>query len=286
LPVLCAVQLMVLLDGAIVNIALPTISGALRLEPDDASWVVTSYYLAFGGLLPLGGRVGDLLGRRRVLIAGTVLFTVASLLGGLAGSGTMLLVTRVLQGVGAAAAAPNVLALLTTTFTDPRARARAIAVYAVMSGVGIATGLTAGGLLTEWVSWRWIFLVNVPLGLAVLALAPRVLAETARRRDASAFPAGPGSTDEMDVAGWIDQTGRVRGTRRPVGGFDLAGAVLVTAGITTVVYALARVQSAGWSDPWTRGSFGLAALCLLLSARVEARGDTRRRSLPPPYSSP
>ncbi|WP_051105556.1 MFS transporter [Parafrankia discariae] len=235
LLVLCAAQLMVLLDGTIVNIALPTIAHHLRLRPDGAQWVITSYYLAFGGLLLLGGRAGDLLGRRRVLLAGMAVFTFASLLGGLASDGGQLLATRAVQGLGAAAIAPNVLALITTTFTDGRARAKALGVYAAMSSVGAATGLIAGGLLTEWVSWRWIFLVNVPIGLAVLAAGPRALREAPRR----------------------------------AGRFDLPGALSVTVGVVLLVYGVSRAGTEGWRDGWVSAALCGAAAALAVFAAVE-----------------
>jgi MFS family permease len=159
-------QLMVVLDGSVVNIALPGIQSDLAISDANLTWVVTAYAIAFGGLLLLGGRMGDVLGRRRIFVAGVLIFALASLLGGLAQTEWQLLSARALQGAGAAAASPTALALITTTFPAGPPRNRAFAVYAAMSGAGAAVGLILGGALTE-VSWRWTMLINVPIGLAV-----------------------------------------------------------------------------------------------------------------------
>jgi MFS family permease len=174
-----AAQLMVVLDGTIVNIALPAIQSDLDFSPANLPWVVNAYTLAFGGLLLLGGRSGDLLGRRKMFMIGVGIFTLASFLGGIAQSEELLLAARVLQGVGAAIASPTALSLITTTFAAGPARNRAFGVYAAMSGAGAAIGLLLGGVLTES-SWRWTFIVNVPIGILVLVLAPRVLRESER----------------------------------------------------------------------------------------------------------
>ncbi len=173
---------MVVLDATIVNVALPHIQAALGFSGDNLEWVINAYALAFGGLLLLGGRSGDLLGRRRVFIFGILLFSLASLAGGFATDQAWLLVARVLQGIGAAFAAPTALSLVAVTFPEGRERNRAMGVYAAMSVAGGAVGLIAGGLLTSYASWRWVLFVNVPIGLAVAFAAPRVLGESARRR--------------------------------------------------------------------------------------------------------
>src|SRR5450755_732776 len=174
--VIATAQLMVVLDATIVNVALPDIQKALGFSGTGLEWVVNAYALTFGGLLLLGGRAGDILGRRRVFIAGIVLFSVASLLGGFATSEAWLLGARALQGVGGAIVAPTALALITTTFPEGPPRNRAMGVYAAMSIGGAAVGLMAGGVLTTYLSWRWVFFVNVPIGIVVALLAPRALA--------------------------------------------------------------------------------------------------------------
>src|SRR4051794_15204888 len=162
---------MVVLDSTIVNIALPHIQDALKFSATDLTWVVSAYTLTFGGLLLLGGRAGDILGRRRVFIAGIALFTLASLGAGLAGNEGFLIAARAVQGVGAAIAAPSTLALIVTNFQDG-ARTKAISIYSTVSGAGAAIGLILGGMLTDWASWRWVFFVNIPVGIAIVVLAP------------------------------------------------------------------------------------------------------------------
>src|SRR6201995_231477 len=180
LLVIAAAQLMVVLDASIVNVALPDIQKALGFSGTGLEWVVNAYALTFGGLLLLGGRAGDILGRRRVFIAGIVLFSVASLLGGLATTQEWLLAARALQGVGGAIIAPTALSLVTTNFPEGPARNRAMAVYSAMSIAGGAVGLILGGVLTSYLSWRWVLFVNVPIGAVVVALAPRGLGECPR----------------------------------------------------------------------------------------------------------
>jgi MFS family permease len=212
LTVIAASQLMVVLDVTIVNIALPQIQRSLGFATTDLSWVLNAYTLTFGGLLLLGGRAGDLLGRRRVFIAGILVFTLASLLGGLATSAGWLLAARALQGVGGAIAAPTALALITTNFAEGPERHRAFGVFAAVAGAGGALGLLAGGMLTSWLSWRWVLFVNVPIGLLLAALAPRYLSESAR------------------------QPGR----------FDLGGALTSTAGMAALVYGfISAARTAG-----------------------------------------
>ena len=176
---------MVVLDATIVNVALPHIQNALHFSGSNLEWVVNAYALAFGGLLLLGGRSGDLLGRRRIFIFGILLFSIASLLGGFATDQAWLLGARVLQGIGGAFAAPTALSLIAVTFPEGPPRNRAMGVYAAMSVAGGAVGLIAGGLLVQYPDWRWVLFVNVPIGLALAFLAPRVLGESERRRGPS-----------------------------------------------------------------------------------------------------
>ncbi|WP_030768045.1 MFS transporter [Streptomyces sp. NRRL F-2664] len=237
LVVIASCQLMVVLDITIVNIALPHIQSDLDFSTESLSWVVNAYTLAFGGLLLLGGRTGDILGRKRVFIFGVLLFGLASLLGGLAQNEGQLLAARALQGVGGAIASPTSLALITTTFREGPARNRAFGVFAGVSAAGGAIGLLAGGILVEWLDWRWILFVNVPIALAIAVLATRVLRESERH---------PGH-------------------------FDLAGALLSTLGMVALVYGFIRASQEGWRDPVTLGSFGAAVVLLTLFVLNERR---------------
>ncbi|MEU6667229.1 MFS transporter [Streptomyces sp. NPDC046727] len=239
LLVIVTAYLMVGVDSTVVNVALPDIQRGLHFSRTGLSWVLNAYTLAFGGLLLLGGRVGDILGRRRALTGGVLLFAVSSLLGGLATDGGWLLAARALQGLGGALIAPSTLALITTSFPDGPPRHRALSVYSSMAGIGGSVGLVLGGMLTSWASWRWALLVNVPIGLALVLALPRFVAETPRH------------------------TGR----------FDLPGALTGTAGTTSLVYAFIRVSEGGWSD--TRALLGFAAAAVLLAGflLVESRAD-------------
>jgi EmrB/QacA subfamily drug resistance transporter len=234
--VLCA-QLMIILDLTVVNIALPDIAGGLHFTPAGLSWVLNAYTLTFGGLLLLGGRAGDILGRRRTFLAGIALFTAASLAGGLATSAAWLLAARALQGVGGAIASPAVLALITSSFAEGRERAKALGIYTAVAMGGGSLGLVLGGVITEWVSWRWVLFINVPIGIAVLVLAPRFLHESER------------------------QPGR----------FDFAGALTSTGGMSLLVYGFVRVASDGWSDTLAIGAFAVAAVLLGLFLLNESR---------------
>jgi EmrB/QacA subfamily drug resistance transporter len=238
LGIILAVQLMVVLDATIVNIALPAIAGALHFSPANLSWVITAYTLAFGGFLLLGARAGDLLGRKRVFIAGIALFTAASFLGGIAPWSGWLLAARALQGIGGALAAPSALALLMTMFQDGQERVRAIGWYTAVSIGGGAIGLILGGLLTQWASWRWVLFVNVPIGLIVIALSRRLLTETPSRN----------------------------------GHFDVRGALTSTIGVTALAYGFVRAATSGWGDMITVIAFvtGLALLAafVLLERRA------------------
>jgi MFS family permease len=187
--VILATYLMIILDATVVITALPKIAERLDFSPAALSWVQSAYALTFGGLLLLGARMGDILGRRRTFVAGIALFTVASLVGGLAQTQAWLLIARAVQGVGAAIAAPSSLALLTTNFREGPERMRALAAYGAVASGGGSVGLVLGGMLTDWISWRWGLWINVPVGAALIWLAPRVLAETERRPATSTCPA-------------------------------------------------------------------------------------------------
>ncbi|MED7931182.1 MFS transporter [Nonomuraea sp. LP-02] len=237
LAIVLICQTMFILDTNVVNIALPDIQHDLGFSAAGLSWMLNAYMLAFGGLLLLGGRMGDIVGQRRALIGGVVIFTAASLAGGLATSAGMLLAARAGQGIGAAIAAPTVLALITVGFPDPARRARALGAYAAVSGSGAAIGLIAGGMLTDWISWRWVLFINVPIGIVLLILAPLFITETDRH---------PGR-------------------------FDLAGSLTSTLGMTALVYGFIRAAEQGFGDVVTFGALGLAALLLVLFVAVESR---------------
>ncbi len=237
LGIILAVQLMVVLDATIVNIALPDIAGALHFSPANLSWVITAYTLAFGGFLLLGARAGDLLGRRRVFIAGIALFTLASFLGGVAPWSGWLLAARALQGIGGALAAPSALALLMTMFQDGQERVRAIGWYTAVSIGGGAIGLILGGLLVQWASWRWVLFVNVPIGIVVVALARRLLTETPGRN----------------------------------GHFDVRGAVTSTIGVTSLAYGFVRAATSGWGDTITIAAFAVGLALLASFVLLERR---------------
>ncbi|MFI7319001.1 MFS transporter [Streptomyces venezuelae] len=237
LTVIAACQLMVVLDATIVNIALPHIQGALNFSTTDLTWVVSAYTLTFGGLLLLGGRAGDILGRRRVFMAGILLFTFASLLGGFAQEPWQLLAARALQGVGGAIASPTSLALITTTFPEGPERNRAFGVFAAVSAGGGAIGLLAGGMLTEWLNWRWVLFVNVPIGILIAVLTPLYINESERH---------PGR-------------------------FDILGALTSTLGMASLVYGFIRASEEGWRDSITIGSFAAAVVLLVAFVFVEKR---------------
>jgi EmrB/QacA subfamily drug resistance transporter len=239
LAVIACAQLMVILDATIVNVALPHIQRGLGFTGSGLSWVLNAYILTFGGLLLLGARAGDLVGRRRTFLIGIAVFSLGSLAGGFALTSWMLLASRCVQGVGAALAAPSALSLLTTTFPEGPRRVRAIALYTTVSAAGGAIGLVAGGLLTELASWRWVMFVNVPIGLTVLLLGRVVLAET--------------------------------GTRR--GRFDLPGALSATLGMTAVVLGLVEAGTDGWTSGVTLAALGLGIALLAFFVRAEARAE-------------
>jgi EmrB/QacA subfamily drug resistance transporter len=229
LALLAAVQFMVVLDIAIVNVALPSIKTDLGFSQENLQWVVSAYALVFGGLLLLGGRSADLLGRRRIFLAGVIVFTLASLVAGLAWSESSLITARALQGLGAAIISPAALSILSTTFHEGRERNIALGVWGAVGGFGAAAGVLLGGILTDALSWEWIFFVNVPVGVAAFVLAPFLLAES---RDAH------------------------------VRTFDATGAVLVTLGLSSLVYAITQAGQDGWLAGQTVGFF-VVAIALL-----------------------
>jgi EmrB/QacA subfamily drug resistance transporter len=237
LGVILATYLMIVLDASVVITALPSIGERLGFSSAGLSWVQSAYALTFGGLLLLGARMGDILGRRRTFVAGVALFTFASFLGGLAQTQSWLLGARALQGVGAAIAAPSTLALLTTSFREGPERTRALAAYGAVAGGGGSVGLVLGGMLTDWISWRWGLWINVPVGLVLVWLAPRVLAETQRR----------------------------------AGRFDLPGAAASTLGMSALVYGFVHAAEAAWGDAVTVASFAAAAVLLATFVAVERR---------------
>jgi EmrB/QacA subfamily drug resistance transporter len=237
LAIMLGAQLMIILDMTVVNIALPHIQTSLHFSSTSLSWVANGYTLTSGGLLLLGGRAGDILGRRRMFIVGITIFTLASLAGGLANSAGLLLAARAVQGVGGALAAPAVLALIVTSFPEGKERTRALGIYMGVITGGSSLGLVLGGVITEWLSWRWVLFINVPIGMAVVAIAPLFVSETPR------------------------QPGR----------FDVAGAITSTAGVSALVYGFIRAAANGWGDHVGIAAFGLAAVLLALFIVTETR---------------
>jgi EmrB/QacA subfamily drug resistance transporter len=234
LALLAMTQFVVVLDAAIVNVALPSIGSALEFNQDDLSWVVNAYTLTFGGFLLLGGRLADLLGRRRMFMYGLVLFSLASLLGGFAQSDIWLIIARGAQGLGAAIVSPAALSIITNTFAEGAERNKALGVWGAVAGSGGAAGVLLGGVLTEYLGWEWVLFVNTPIGIAAALLAPRLLAE---------------SRDVVEHRS-----------------FDVVGAVTVTAGLVLLVYALVDAPQAGWGSTQTV-VLGIVSI-LLLSAFV------------------
>jgi EmrB/QacA subfamily drug resistance transporter len=243
LVVVCFAQFMVILDATIVNVALPSIQSDLDIQAGDLQWIINSYTLMFGGFLLLGGRAADLVGRRRLFLAGVALFSVASLINALSTSGDMLIVARGLQGLGGALLSPAALSIITTSFAEGEERTKALGVWGTIAGVGGAVGLLLGGILVDTLSWEWIFLVNVPVGVGVALAALRWVPESA-----------------AELTG--DQ-------RR----FDLAGAVSVTLGLIVLVYAIVKAEEKGWGSPHTIG-LGAVAIALLAAFIVVERRST------------
>ena len=239
LAVTVAAQFMVIVDVSVVNVALPAIKHDLHFSQDNLQWVITAYAVLFGGTLLLGGRLADLLGRRRLFMTGVAVFTVGSLLSGLAWSADALIVTRALQGLGGALLAPAALSIIVTTFREGRDRNKALGVMGAASGSGGAVGVLLGGILTSDLSWSWIFFVNLPVGVAVLAVSPWLLSES-----------------------------RAELSHRH---FDVTGAVSITAGMMVLVYAITRASQHGWGSGLTVGLLAAAAALIVAFVAIEAR---------------
>jgi EmrB/QacA subfamily drug resistance transporter len=230
LVIACMAQFMVVLDATVVNIALPSVQRGLHFSAANLQWIVNGYTLIFGGFLLLGGRAADLLGRKRLFVAGVILFSAASLLNGLAQTSGMLIIGRGLQGLGGALVSPAALSIITTTFTDGEERTKALGVWSAIAASGSAVGLLMGGVLTDLASWRWVFFVNVPIGIATIVMAVRYVAES-----------------------------RIETEHRS---FDLLGAFAVTSGLVVLVYAIVKAQAFGWGSARTLG-LGAVAIALL-----------------------
>ena len=239
LAVTVAAQFMVILDVSVVNVALPSIKHDLHFSQEGLQWVITAYSILFGGMLLLGGRLADLLGRRRLFMAGVAVFTLGSLLSGVAWSEGALIVTRALQGLGGALLAPAALSIVVTTFREGRDRNVALAVWGAVSGVGGAVGVLLGGVLTSYLSWSWIFFVNVPVGVAILAVSP-----------------------------WLLDESRAAVSHRH---FDVGGATSITAGLMVLVFAITRASQHGWSNGVTVALFATAAALIGAFVAIEAR---------------
>lgn len=239
LALLCVAMFVVILDASIINVALPTIGRSLKFSQADLPWVVNAYVLTFGGCLLLGGRVADLLGRRRVFMGGLILFAVASFMGGFAQSEAWLLAARAAQGVGAAILSPSALSLLTVTFSDGAERNRALGTWSAVAGSAGAVGVLLGGVLTTYVGWEWVLWVNVPIGIVSAAFAPMLIGES--RSDSA--------------------------TRA----FDIAGALSVTGGLSVLVYAFINAGQVGWASAQTAGLLAISAVLLGAFVIVELR---------------
>ena len=240
LALLAAAQFVVVLDASIVNVALPSIGRDLNFSQENLSWVVNAYTLVFGGFLLLGGRMADLLGRRRVFTVGLIVFALASLLGGFASSEGQLIAARALQGLGAAILSPAALSILTTTFAEGAERNRALGVWGAVAGSGGAVGVLLGGVLTEYLGWEWVLFVNVPIALFAAAMTSRLLPES-----------------------------RETGPRR----YDVAGAVSITAGISLLVYALVDAVNEGWGSTQTLGLIAISLALVAAFVVIELRSS-------------
>ena len=239
LLLVCIAQFMVILDATVVNVALPSIQKDLGLSEANLQWIVNAYTLVFGGFLLLGGRAGDLLGRKRLFLAGVVVFTVASLLNGLAVNSGMLIGSRALQGLGAAFISPAALSIISTTFAEGKERGKALGIWAAIASGGSAVGLVLGGVLTQAFSWPWIFYINVPVGVAAFLLSLRLI---------------PESIDEHAARS-----------------FDVLGAVTVTGGLMALVYAIVKAPQDGWTAAVTLGTFAISAILLVSFVVIELR---------------
>jgi EmrB/QacA subfamily drug resistance transporter len=239
LLLLCAIQFIDIIDSSIMNVALPSIRAELGFTQQNLQWVLSGYLVTYGGFLLLGGRAGDLVGRRRLLVAGTTLFAACSLVGGLATNAGTLVGARVAQGIGAALMAPAGLSILTTTFTEGRDRTRALGVWGAISGVAAATGVFLGGVLSEGPGWRWVLFVNIPVCVLIVAAAFRLVPGDPRRARSASF--------------------------------DIPGAVLVTAAMLLLIYALVKAPDEGWGTRQTIGELGTAAVLFVAFVIVERR---------------
>src|SRR3954469_8137188 len=248
LVLVCLAQFMVILDATIVNVALPTIQRELHFTQADLQWVINGYTLMFGGFLLLGGRAADILGRKRIFIAGVLLFSAASLLNGLSTSSTELVIFRGLQGLGGALVSPAALSIITTTFEEGPDRTKALGVWGAIAAGGAAFGLLLGGILVEALSWEWIFFVNVPVGIITVILSSRLIKES-----------------------------RAEGA----GSFDVLGAVLVTSGLVVLVYAIVKAETDGWGSSTFLGLAAIAVVLLVAFVIVELRtpGPLARMSI-------
>ena len=242
LAVVAVAQFMVVLDATVVNVALPTIQGDLGFSEESLSWVLNAYTLMFGGFLLLGGRLADRLGRRRLFVAGIALFSGASLICGLAQSEGMLLVARGAQGLGGALVSPAALSIILTTFAEGPQRNRALAVWGAIAGAGGAIGLLLGGVMVEVLTWRWVFFINVPIGAALVALAPRIVPES-------------------------------RGQSVARSGYDAEGAVAITLGTMALVFTLIKADGWGWTSGRTLAGFGIAAALIAVFVVIERRHE-------------
>jgi EmrB/QacA subfamily drug resistance transporter len=240
LALVCVAMFMTVLDVSIVNVALPSIKTSLHVAEKDLQWVITAYTIAFGGLLLLGGRAADLLGRRRMFMIGIGLFSIASLACGLASSIALLIAARAVQGIGAAIISPATLSIITTTFDEGSERNKALGIWGAMAGSGAAAGVLLGGVLTKYAGWEWIFFVNVPVGVLVLLLTRAVVRES-----------------------------RAAGMR----GFDLGGAVTITASLALLVYGISKAPDAGWASGQTIGFLVAAAVLLVAFVVIEERQE-------------
>jgi EmrB/QacA subfamily drug resistance transporter len=239
LVIACLAQFMVVLDATVVNVALPSIQRGLHFSPANLQWVVNAYTLIFGGFLLLGGRAADLLGRRRLFIAGVGLFAAASMLNGLAHSSTLLILGRGLQGLGGALVSPAALSIITTTFTETSERTRALSVWSAIAAGGAAAGLLLGGVLTDLASWRWVFFVNVPVGVITTMLALRFIPESRAETEHRSF--------------------------------DVLGATTITGGLLVLVYGIVKAQAFGWGSPRTIGLLAGGAALVALFIAIERR---------------
>jgi len=238
LAVVCAAFFMTILDVSIVNVALPSIGKSLHFTESNLQWVITAYAITFGGFLLLAGRLADLYGRRRVFVAGVIVFTLASLICGLAWSEGVLIASRAVQGLGAAIITPSALSIVMTTFEEGAERNKALGIWGALGGGGAAVGVLAGGVLTKYLGWEWIFFVNVPVGALALSLTPRFVRESRAEREKSQ---------------------------------DWGGAIAVTSGLALLVYGVSEAPNHGWTSAWTLSRIAAAVVLLIAFLVVESR---------------